>query len=1011
MKKILIILLFSLISINAQNVLWIDSVSAGPNQTIDFKIKVSNTSPFTAFQLDIQLPGNINYNAGTIALDLLRKVDHVISATLLSNNKLRIIAYSTTRKNFTGDNGPVAKFSCTTKTTPGTFPLTISSAILSDSANSNILNTTHNGQFILLAPDILVSPLTIDFGSVPLGEVVDRNITITNNGNVQLNITDFTSQLAEITFTDSNITSIQAYQSINKIVRFTPVTKGNKNGLLQIKNNDPDDSLKKITVSAFAFAVNEIHIGSAIGRSGFEVELEISINNMESFSAFEFTLDLPSVLRYAANSAILLRKSNHQVFVETLSGNKLKVIAYSSNNSSFIGNNGSILKLKFMVEGQGGYYSLPISDAIVSDSIGTNIISASYSGSVQIAAPSISFQNNSINFGSVSKFDTASVPFVIWNYGNDTLKINNYLFTKSSFWLNASFPITIAPSNQKTVNIFFHNAVKGSYSTALTFYHNDVPRNPSVINLSATVYNPNIISATSVTGTKGDTVSLPFSINNSEPFVAFQFDITLPDSVSFVNSSLILSNRASGSHSITSSFITSNKLRVLAYSMNQSQFSGSAGEVCSFNVILNKKYGEYPLSLSDGIIGNVNNQNIISSMNNGLLKILPDTRASGYFYYDNLNSTRLNNLKVFLKQNSVVIDSAVTDNEGNYFFNHLPDGSYTYNVISSRPWGGGNSTDALLIRRYTVGLHSLSGLRLQCADVNGSNTVNTTDGLLIKRRVTGLISSFTADDWFFENTSLIISGNNIVKNIKGITAGDVNGSYNPSGIWKDGQIYAVSKGGKIVELINDELKYPIYCNTETSIGAITLFLSYPADLIEVTGIESRVSDLLYSISNGSISIAWESMEEIKFSYGEPILNLKIKLKDRNKSIPAALIEVLEGSEIADPEGNVINGIVLNIPEFGNVIPTEFTLKQNYPNPFNPSTTINYELPEEGLVHLELYNLIGEKISDLVNDRQNAGAYKIEWNGEGKPSGIYFYRININGTTKNYSKTIKMIYLK
>ena len=153
------------------------------------------------------------------------------------------------------------------------------------------------------------------------------------------------------------------------------------------------------------------------------------------------------------------------------------------------------------------------------------------------------------------------------------------------------------------------------------------------------------------------------------------------------------------------------------------------------------------------------------------------------------------------------------------------------------------------------------------------------------------------------------------------------------------------------------------------------------------------------------------MEEIKFSYGEPILNLKIKLKDRNKSIPAALIEVLEGSEIADPEGNVINGIVLNIPEFGNVIPTEFTLKQNYPNPFNPSTTINYELPEEGLVHLELYNLIGEKISDLVNDRQNAGAYKIEWNGEGKPSGIYFYRININGTTKNYSKTIKMIYLK
>ncbi|MBZ0200300.1 MAG: choice-of-anchor D domain-containing protein, partial [Ignavibacteriaceae bacterium] len=850
MKKLLFILMFCALNINAQNTMWVDTVSSGSNTTVEFKIYTANAQPFTAFQVDVQLPAALVFKSGTVVLNPVRQIDHVITATLLTNNKLRIIAYSASRTNFTGSSGSLASFTCTTKTTPGSYPLLLSNALLSNSANQNILTGTVDGLFILTAPDISINPSVIDFGSLPLGEISERNVTVTNNGNLPLNLTKLSSFLSEIKFTDSNQTTIPAYQSINKTVRFTPVIKGHKSGLLQIKNNDPDDSIKTISVTGFAYAVNEIHIGNTAGRSGFEAELEVTINNMEQFSAFEFTLNLPAALRYKNNSAQLFRKTNHIVIADTLSNNRLKVIAYSPNNSFFTGNNGTVLRLKFMVQGQGGHYSIPISGALISDAEGHNIISASYQGSLQIAAPSISYSNSSINFGSVSKFDTAAVLFNVSNSGNDTLKIESRSINNSSFWLKNILPISIPPWNSKNLEVKFHNQVKGNYSAVMKLYHNDVPNNPSSINLSAAVYNPNIISAVSVTGVRGDTMLFPFKINNSEPFTAFQFDVTIPDSIDIINGSLILSERASASHSITSSFVSSNKLRVLAYSLNQSLFGGDSGVVCSFKAVLNKKYGEYPLILSNGLIGNTNNQNIISSTVNGILKILSNSKVTGYFYYDNINSTRLNDVRAYLKQNNLVLDSSLTDNSGVYGFENLPDGNYTISAYSGKVWGGSNSTDALLIRRYTVGLHTLTGLKLQCADVNGNNNVNTSDGLLIKMRVAGLTNIFAINDWQFENSSFIINNNSVVKNIKGITAGDVNGSFNPSLLSKDNMIEV--RHHSRIEMTEEEIIYPINLLTDKKIGAITLFLNYPSDVIEIIKLESILPDLIYKIDNGII---------------------------------------------------------------------------------------------------------------------------------------------------------------
>ncbi len=92
----------------------------------------------------------------------------------------------------------------------------------------------------------------------------------------------------------------------------------------------------------------------------------------------------------------------------------------------------------------------------------------------------------------------------------------------------------------------------------------------------------------------------------------------------------------------------------------------------------------------------------------------------------------------------------------------------------------------------------------------------------------------------------------------------------------------------------------------------------------------------------------------------------------------------------------------------DLIPHPFELSQNYPNPFNPSTKINFTLPEKGIVELTIYNIIGEKVIDVVKGTLNKGVHTVDFNGSNLASGTYIYRLNVEG---KYVATKKMILLK
>jgi len=623
-------------SILAQNTLFVDSTSSGPNQTVLISVKINNQKPFTAFQLDIALPTVLQYINNSAALDASRKLNHQVSASLIANNVLRIIAFSSSGKNFTGNIGTILTFTCNAKQLPGLYPLVVSNVIVSDTSNTNILTGSSNGLYSLLAPLIAVDPTTIDFGSLALGQTANRTINITNTGNLSLVISSFSSNLGEIRFSDSSSITVPASQTISKTITFVPVKKGNKTGALTIASNSSAEPSKIISIKGYAFAVNEIHVGTIQGRSGYEASLKISINNMEQLVAFEFTINLPSAMTYKFGSVQLFRKVDHQVFVDTLNSNKLKIVVYSPSNKSFTGINGDVLQLDFNLNGTGGYYPVEISSAVIADTTGANIISAAYSGSLQIASPVISLSPSQINYGSISILDTATTNLTISNNGNDTLKISSIKFDSNLFYTILTSPITILPYNSTNLPILFHSGVKGNYPAKLTLDHSDYVRNPSVINLTATAFAPNILSAVSTAGVKNDTIPLSFKIRNTESFTAFQFDVLLPQGIDLIANSIALSQRATANHSISYSLITPTKIRILAYSINQSLFSGDSGVVCSFKVKLSGNYGNYSVALENGIIGNGNNQNILTSTQNGTVIVFPNSKVSGRVLYNRI---------------------------------------------------------------------------------------------------------------------------------------------------------------------------------------------------------------------------------------------------------------------------------------------------------------------------------------------------------------------------------------
>jgi len=104
-------------------------------------------------------------------------------------------------------------------------------------------------------------------------------------------------------------------------------------------------------------------------------------------------------------------------------------------------------------------------------------------------------------------------------------------------------------------------------------------------------------------------------------------------------------------------------------------------------------------------------------------------------------------------------------------------------------------------------------------------------------------------------------------------------------------------------------------------------------------------------------------------------------------------------KISDGTGATVSGTgsFLAIDAVG-ILPTAYALFQNYPNPFNPITNINFDLKENGFVRLNVYNVLGQQVATLIDGTMDAGHHSISFDASKLASGLYIYKIEVNGFT-------------
>lgn len=607
--------LLAVSSLRASTIMYLDSVRTGPNQTVGFSLSISNDKPFVGFQLDLNYPSVLTFVNGSIQLTS-RAADQSFSASVVSPGVLRIIVYSVSLTAFKGSSGAVLTLNFADGTTAGTYPIGIQSAIVADSASHNILTASYGGLFTLSAPRLNVSPMNLNFGAVPLHQNKVETVILENTGNVDLHISKLSINQSVFWLNDSSAVSLPANDSITINVNFGSLKKGAYTGTLTISSDDPAASTQSVTLNGIAFAVNELRIGSANGRSGYVFHLPVSINNMERFTSFEFKIALPSVAKFVSGSAHLSSRATDQVVAADTSGNILTVLAYSPSNSAFNDTGGVVLTMDFMVQGQGGTYALSPSDAVISDSTAANIISASYAGNLQVISPILSLNTDSIGYGSVSAKDTAKVTLIISNSGSDTLTVNSISVDNASFRTPFAAPVSVPVGGSIYLVVSFHSTQEGNHGGQITIRTNDSQHDPAYVSLSANVYVPNILSVVDGAGFKKESGLIAFDLENMKSIVGYQFDLQLPDSITPILDSIRLTSRKKD-HVISASRLTSGLLRIIAYSPSLAPFSSDSGSIMELPVLLGDTAGTFQIHLLNVFLSDSSGKDVLTGENDG----------------------------------------------------------------------------------------------------------------------------------------------------------------------------------------------------------------------------------------------------------------------------------------------------------------------------------------------------------------------------------------------------------
>ncbi|MFT4696651.1 MAG: hypothetical protein ACI8RY_001828, partial [Urechidicola sp.] len=413
---------------------------------------------------------------------------------------------------------------------------------------------------------------------------------------------------------------------------------------------------------------NELRVQSENVAYSTVFELGVSLDNTDLIAAIQFdiTYDV-SAFNLLTEHSLTSREADHTITTNPLSEGVLRVVIYSMSNNALEETSGVLANLEFESKTDPGEFTFALSNVVFSSSSGATIAAAKNDGQITVLGPKMGVSNSQLKFGDVLLSSNQTRSLLIKNEGNEALVISS-VNEVLPFSIQESFPISIAPNETIDLTVLLDTSTKLNELKELSFVNNDVDavRNIQKVELSATVFAINTIGIGNNSAAKDAEVEIPVSFENMEEFIAFQFDLLIPEGLEFVSNSIVHQSSRFDDHDIAVNLINVNTLRFIGYSPSNKSFVGNSGELFSFKLKPIVNAGYFPLDVSNAVITNSTQENILSNAYNGYFQIkTPNLSINPIdINFENMPSTEPRQKSLTLNNigdASLVIDEVVFD--------------------------------------------------------------------------------------------------------------------------------------------------------------------------------------------------------------------------------------------------------------------------------------------------------------------------------------------------------------
>lgn len=567
-------IMLCLLSVVVFSTAWADSsvalsaASGEPGTEVEISMSLAGTDAVSGVQMTIPLPEYLSYVAGSAKLVESRIDGHRVTATE-TDGELRVMVYSLTKKTLKGTSGSFLTFRLRLGTEPDRYLLT-PSVTLSGPSATNIMCQVQGGGVTIIAPRLSVDTQEVDFGIVPIRSTYTRHVTISNTGTKAMLV-------SAVEFSDPSLSvdlptfTLAAGSSRTLTVTYNPTVRGEMQATMSFSTTAVGNR-QKVLILAAPFAVNELHTSSVSGVSDTEVEVVLTMNNMDPITGVQCAFLLPNVMEYVDGSAVLSSRSNGHRIHASVNDRRLVIAIYSMMKQPMQEDDGEIARFRLLLTGNSGIYELRPRDVTLGVAEGMNVMSETYAGTVEIAAPRISC-SETLEMPNTSVTEVATASFTLYNPSTLPLTVNEILFGDDDYDVMDELPMIIPAGSSHNISVRYTSKVAGTFSTAMRIYCNDPDNRMVTVPVNVHLYEPNIIKVEC----QGDGI-VSVKLDNYSRITGLQTDIRL-EGAHAASMSAELSERLQG-YSYTLKQVAEDTWRLILFAFHKgTSFADNMGEI------------------------------------------------------------------------------------------------------------------------------------------------------------------------------------------------------------------------------------------------------------------------------------------------------------------------------------------------------------------------------------------------------------------------------------------------